>query len=128
MANPIVKKIIKEGVDSVKLSMLDEGTKKKILADVGEKLCKQNRFTEAIEIMTKAGDVDKLKELGDDFLTENRAELAALCFIPTKDKERLSNAAALCANSGNYELAMKAYEAAGELDMASLIQKNFLEE
>ncbi|MBI2108230.1 hypothetical protein HYX09_00040 [Candidatus Woesearchaeota archaeon] len=125
MENPIVEKILTKGINSVNLSMLDESTRKNILSDVGEKLYKQNRFAEAIDIMAQAGQIEKLKELGDSFLAEAKAELAALCFIPTKDKDRLNNAAVMCIHSKNYRLAAKAYQAAGNTQMAEFIEKNF---
>lgn len=125
MEHPIVEKILKEGINSVNLSMLDERARNRILSDAGEKLYRQNRFVEAIEIMAKANDTEKLTKLGDLFLAENKAELATLCFIPTKDKQRLNNAAVLCIQAKNYKLAAKAYEAADNKQMADFIQKNF---
>ena len=127
MEHPIVEKILKEGINSVNLSMLGENARKKILSDVGEKLYRQSRFVEAIEIMAKASDIEKLTKLGDLFLSENKTELATLCFIPTRNKERLNNAAVLCIQSKNYMLAAKAYEAADNRQMASFIQQNFVE-
>ena len=125
MEHPIVEKILKEGISSVNLSMLDEDARKKILSDVGEKLFRQGRFPEAIEIMAKAGDMEKLINLGDAFLSEKKTELAALCFIPTRDRQRLSSAAVLCIQSKNYRLAAKAYGAADNMQMASFILQNF---
>ena len=125
MDHPIVEKILKDGIQSVNLSMLDENARKKILSDVGEKLCKQNKFVEAIEIMERAGEINKLTKLGDSFLLENKVELATHCFIPTKDKQRLNNAAILCIQAKNYKLAGKAYEAADNHQMASFIMQNF---
>ena len=127
MEHPIVEKILKDGINSVNLSMLDESARKKILSDVGEKLFRQSRFVDAIEVLTNANEIDKLTKLGDSFLAENKAELATLCFIPTKDKQRLSSAAVLCIQSKNYRLAAKAYDAADNKQMASFIQQNFVE-
>jgi len=125
MEHPIVEKILKDGIKSVNLSMLDESARKKILSDAGEKLYRQGKFTEAIEILEKAGDTEKLVKLGDSFLDEKKTELATLCYIPAKDKQRLNNAAVLCIQSKNYRLAAKAYEAADNTQMASFIQQNF---
>ena len=58
-------------------------------------------------------------------MAQNKGELAALCFIPTGDKERLNNAAILCLKAMNYRLAAKVYEAAGEIEMAEFLEKNF---
>ncbi len=125
MEHPIVEKILKDGINSVNLSMLDEGGRKKILSDVGEKLYRQGKFVEAIEVMAKANEIEKLVKLGDSFLSEKKTELATLCFIPTKDKQRLNNAAVMCIQSKNYDLAAKAYEAADNSQMASFIRQNF---
>ena len=126
MEHPIVEKILREGINSVNLSMLDESARKNILSDVAEKLYKQNKFVEAIEIMAKAHDVEKLLSLGDLFLKESKVELATLCFIPTKDRQRLSGAAVLCIQAKNYKLAAEAYRAADNIQMASFIQQNFV--
>ena len=127
MEHPIVEKILKEGINSVNLSMLDEGARKMILGYAAEKLYKQSKFVEAIDIMAKANDIEKLKKLGDLFLSESKTELATLCFIPAKDKERLNNVAVLCIQLKNYKLAAKAYEAADNKQMASFLQQNFVE-
>ena len=125
MEHPIVEKILKEGVNSVNLSMLDEATRKSILSHVGEKLYKQNKIAEAAEILGKAGDFDKLKKLGDEFVEQNKGELAALCFIPTKDSGRLNNAAIMCIQAKNYRLGADCYRAAGNMPMAEFMEKNF---
>ena len=127
MEHPIVEKILKHGINSVNLSMLDESARKKILGDAGEKLYRQSKFIEAIEIIAKANDIEKLIKIGDSFLAENKIELAALCFIPTKDKQRLNSVAVWCIQSKNYRLAAKAYEAADNMQMASFIRQNFVE-
>ena len=126
MEHPIVEKILKDGINSVNLSMLDESARKRILSDAAERLYRQSKFVEAIEIMVKANDMEKLTKLGDLFLSESKTELATLCFIPTKDKQRLSSAAVLCIQAKNYRLAAKAYEAADNMQMASFIQQNFV--
>ena len=125
MEHPIVEKILKDGIGSVNLSMLDEDGRKRILSDVGERLYRQSKFVEAIEIIAQSGDMEKLVKLGDSFLGEHKHELAALCFIHAKDKQRLNSAAVLCIQSGNYKLAAKAYEAADNTQMSSFIQENF---
>ena len=125
MEHPIVEKILKGGINSVNLSMLDDSSRKRILSDVGEKLYRENKIQESIEILSKANDFEKLTRIGDDFVLQGKGEFAALCFIPTKDKQRLSNAAVLCINAKNYKLAAKAYQAAGNQQMADFILQNF---
>ena len=124
MDHPIVEKILKEGISSVNLSMLDESARKRILSDVGEKLYKESKFIEAVEILAKANDIERLTKWGDAFLAENKTELAALCFLPTKDKQRLNNVAVLCRQSKNYKMAAKAYEAADNEQMISRLERN----
>jgi|SRR3989338_6056781 len=125
MDHPIVEKIMKDGINSVNISMLSEDAQKRILGDVGEKLFKQGKFQEAVDIMVKAGEFDKLIKLGDSFLKERKSDLAMICFLPTKDKDRLNDAAVLCIQAKNYALAAKAYEAADNSQMASFIKENF---
>ena len=125
MEHPIVVKIMKEGINSVNISMLDKEAQKRILSDAGEKLCKENRFKEAIEAMTRAGEIEKLLGLGDEFMKQGRSELAALCIIPTKDKQKLNSVAVLCIQSRNYSLAAAAYDASENRQMADFIRKNF---
>lgn len=125
MEHPIVAKILKNGIGSVDLSMLDDNNEKRILNYVGEKLYRLNKIPEAAVILEKAGNFEKLKEFGDQLLMQNKAELAALFFIPTRDKERLEKAAELCIKAMNYKLAAKAYEAAGNKDLAEFLKKNF---
>lgn len=125
MEHPIVAKILKNGIGSVDLSMLDDNNKKRILNCVGEILYKLNKVPEAVIILEKAESFEKLKEFGDQLLIQNKPELAALCFIPTMDKERLEKAAGLCIKAMNYRLAARAYEAAGNGDLAEFLKKNF---
>ena len=127
MEHPIVEKILKDGINSVNLSMLDEISRKKILSDAGEKLYRQGEFVKSIEVMAKANEIEKLTKLGDTFLEEGKAELATLCFIPAKDKQRLNNAAVLCIKLKNYKLAARAYEASENRQMASFIKQIFVE-
>ena len=125
MENPIVEKILKDGLNSVNLSMLDENQRRSILADVGERLFKQNRFNEAVDVMSKAGEFEKLSAMGESFMMQGKTELATLCFIPTKDKEKLNSVALKCIQMKNYKLAAKAYEACGNSQMADFINNNF---
>src|SRR3989338_7525875 len=127
MDHPIVMKILKEGINSVNLSMLDESARKRILGEVGDKLYKENKIEEAVEILSKANDIDKLTKMGDDFMMQGKGEFAALCYLPTKDSQRLSSAAVLCINAKNYILAAHAYEAAENRQMADFIGQNFVE-
>ena len=125
MPNPIVEKILKEGVNSVNTSMFDKETKKKLFGEAGEILYKQGKSIKAIEVLTKAEDIEKLIKLGEIFLSEFKPELAALCFIPTKNKEKLNHVATLCIEVKNYNLAEKAFEAENNQDMVSFIKRNF---
>ena len=125
MDHPIIAKILKEGIQSVNLSMLDEKSRKNILTDVGEKLYRQGKLIEAIEILGKSGDNGRLEKLGEMFMSENKAELATLCFIATKDKDKLNNLAVMCIERKNYALAARAYEAADNQQMANFIRQNF---
>lgn len=125
MEHPIIQKILKEGINSVNLSMLDEKARKNILTDVGERLYKQGKIIDAIDMLAKSGDNERLAKLGSLFLSEMKIELATLCFIAVKDKEKLNGLAVSCIERRNYQLAAKAYEAADNQQMANFIRQNF---
>ena len=125
MEHPIVQKILKDGINSVNLSMLDEKARRNILTDVGEKLYKQGRLMEAIEILSKSGDNERLQKLGELFISEGKIEAATLCFISLKDKDKLNGLAVSCIERKNYSLAAKAYEAADNQQMAHFMRQNF---
>src|SRR3989338_8161122 len=119
--NPIIQKILKEGVNSVNISMLNEESRKRILSDVGERLYRQGRKQERNQVLEKNSHFEMLKAIGDQFMVERKIELAALSYIPTKDKERLNAAAALCLREKKFAIAAKAYEAADNKEMADMI-------
>ena len=125
MEHPIVQKILKDGINSVNLSMLDEKSRKNILTDVGEKLYKQGKLIEAIEILAKSGDNERLQKLGELFMSEGKIEPATLCFMALRDREKLNTLAVSCIERKNYQLAAKAYEAADNQQMANFIRQNF---
>ena len=125
MEHPIVAKILKEGINSIDLSMLDDNKEKKILNYIGERLYRLNKIPDAVVILEKARNFEKLKDFGDQLLMQNKIELATFCFLPTGDKERLEKAAELCIQIENYKLAAKAYEVAGNKSLTEFLKKNF---
>ena len=125
MQNPIVDKIMKEGIKSVNLSMLPENSRKIILQDVGEKLLKEGKYMESSEVLSLAGDFTKLNEIGDSMSSEGRTETAALFYLKGKDKDKLNSIAAKLVASRSYKLASQAYEASGNMQMAEFLKSNF---
>jgi hypothetical protein len=125
MQNPIVEKIMKEGIRSVNISMLSDESKTALLLDVGDKLFKESRYNESAEILSLARATDKLTEMGDMLSSQGRTETAVIFYLPTKNKEKLNESALKCINSKNYRLAALAYEASGNIQMAQFIRENF---
>jgi|SRR3989338_9530921 len=125
MGNPIVEKIIKEGVNSVNLSMLDESSRKKIISEAADKLYKSNNFIEAINILSDENLTEELAKMGEEFMHYRKYDFAALCFIPLKDKSKLNEVGINLIKDKNYKLAAESYKAAGNMQMADFIKTNF---
>lgn len=116
--------IVRQGIDSFDSSMLSGDMKKDVFTKAGMMLFRQNNYKEAVRCLKIADNKEALCELGDELMKLNRFREATLAFIPTQDKERLDKAAALCAKEGEYELALEAYKASGNTEMASFISQN----
>ncbi|MBU2590053.1 MAG: hypothetical protein KKA65_03895 [Nanoarchaeota archaeon] len=116
--------IVKEGVNSFDASMLSEQMRKEVFTSAGLLFFRQNNYRDAISCLQIAGNKEVLCELGDELMEINRFREAALAYIPTKDKKRLDKVAAICAKEGEYKLALEAYKASGNIEMASFINKN----
>jgi len=117
--------VVKKGIDNLDASMLSPDVRKEVLTEVGLLLLKEGRIEEAVKAVVMAENREKLIEMGDEFMRQNKFEQATLAFIPTKDKQRLEKAAALCAKEGRYALALHAFIAAGNDEMARFIRDNF---
>src|SRR3989338_3022156 len=83
--------IANKGVDNIDVSMLSNDVKASILNDAAYLCFKMDKHIDAIKAWALAGNKAKLIEIGDWFLESARFRLAALAFIPTKDKARLEN-------------------------------------
>jgi len=90
-----------------------------------ELLFKESKYSDAIKALILCNNTEKLIEYGDYFLSQNRFELAALCFIPSKNDVKLKNIGELLLREGVYEAALKVYETLNEETMVSFIRKNF---
>ncbi len=117
--------IANKGVDNIDVSMLSNEVKASILNDAAYLCFKMDKHIDAIKAWTLAGNKAKLIETGDWFLESARFKLAALAFIPTKDKARLENIGGLLVREGIYGTAIQVYKELNDKAMVSFILENF---
>ena len=117
--------IANKGVDNIDVSMLSNDVKASILNDAAYLCFKMDKHLDAIKAWTLAGNTKKLIEVGDWFLESARFKLAALAFIPAKDKERLENIGQLLIREGVYGTAIYVYKTLGNKAMVEFVLENF---
>lgn len=122
----LATKIVDKGLDNMDFSMLPESLKFDILTVTGELFFKKNNIRDTVKSFVIARNMDRLAELGELLLAQNRFEDAALFFIPTGNKKFLEKAGFKCAEAGNYGLALKCFEASGDVRLAEFLRANFL--
>ena len=120
--------IVEKGIDNIDPSMLSDELKKEVLTDAGMMFFKEGRLLDAIKCLKTANNPDKLLELGDEFMRQNRFEQAALCYIPAGDRQRTEKVAEICLKEEKHKLAYESFLAAGNDKMAFFLRENFLEE
>ena len=117
--------IANKGVENINVSMLNENVRASILNDAAYLCFKMDKHLDAIKAWTLAGNKAKLTEIGDWFLESARFKLAALAFIPTKDKDGLENIGQLCVREGIYGTAIEVFKELGNRAMVSFVLENF---
>ena len=120
--------IANKGIDQIDFSMLSEDVKIPMLNDAAYLFFKMDKHLDAIKSWTLAGNKAKLIEIGDWFYESAKFKLAALSYIPVKDKARLENIGQLCIREGIYGTAIKVYKELNDKAMVSFIIENFGEE
>ncbi len=125
-SSTLAAKIVEKGLDNMSFSMLPEVLKFDILTVTGELFFKQNNLRDAVRSFVIARNMDKLAEFGGMLLLQNRFEEAANFFIPTGRKKELEIVGFKCAEGGNYDLALRAFEASGDMRLAGFLRENFL--
>jgi hypothetical protein len=124
VGHPIIDKIVKEGVQSVNISMLSKDLRYKLMTEAGQTLMHQNRFSEAAHAFALAENKEMLKEQGRWFLKQQKVGLAAHFLIHIEDEETLRDLAQRCIASNEVAAARAIYQALGDETMLAFIREN----
>lgn len=127
-SSTLAAKIVDKGLDNMDFSMLPESLKFEILTVTGELFFKRNNVRDTVRSFVIARNMGRLAEIGGLLLAQNRFEDAAMFFIPTGNRKALEEAGFKCAEAGNYNLALKAFEASGNIRFAEFLRANFLQD
>ncbi len=119
-------KIVSKGLDNMDFSMLPPQLRFEILSSVGELFFKKGNIRDSVRSFAIACNMDRLVEIGDWLLTQNRFEEAAQFFIPTGTRKILEDIGFKCAEAENYALALRCFEAAGSAELVEFMHANFL--
>ena len=119
-------KIVSKGLDNMDFSMLPPQLRYEILSSVGELFFKKGNIRDSVRSFAIACNMDKLTEIGDWLMRQNRFEDAAQFFIPTGARKILEDIGFKCAEAENYALALRCFEAAGSAELVEFMYVNFM--
>ncbi|MFH1071903.1 MAG: hypothetical protein V1743_00560 [Nanoarchaeota archaeon] len=124
MENPILKKLLAEGPDSMNLSALGSVVRHDLLTKAGDIFLKEGQYAHAARSYELAENNEKLALASNDFYRQYNFRLAALFLIPTKDKEKLEALGQVCVEKGQREAALQIFESLGDERMVNFIKEN----
>jgi len=124
VVNTLARWIVKNGMACFDRSMLSDEMNSRILSEAGAMFFNLGKIAEAIDAFSIANNNAMLLWAGDKLMDANRFREAAKAYIPTKDREKLDKAASVCMQAGDYKLALQAYEASGNIEMANFVRNN----
>jgi hypothetical protein len=124
MSHPIIDKILREGVQSVNVSMLSPELRLKLMTDAGNTLMHQNRYKEAAHAFALAGNKEQLREHGNWLLKQKRFAHAAYFLVHVQDEEQLRELAQICIAANELEAAKEIYSTLGDETMLLFMKEN----
>lgn len=124
MGHPIIDKIVREGVQSVNVSMLSPDLRKRLMTEAGQTLMRQNRFKEAAHAFALGENKIELREHGRWFLKQQKIGLAAYFLIHVEDEATLQDLAQRCIAANETDAAKEIYSALGDDTMLHFIREN----
>ena len=126
MAHPLVDKIVKEGVDSVNVSMLSKDLKKALLTEAGNVLMHEGRYAQAAKAFAVGENHDMLREEARWFMQQQRPAIAAWFLLYVEEKQEvLQELAQTCIAVGDFAAAKAIYEKLGDETMLLFLKENF---
>jgi len=125
MAHPIVEKILRDGLGSVRLEMLSPEAREPLMRQAGRALLNSNRLAEAAEAFARGNVMDELRVQGEWLREQGRLADAALFLRHVDREDALRRLAEDCIGIGEIEAARAIYETLGDAAMLSFLQENF---
>jgi hypothetical protein len=125
MGHPLVDKILKEGLQSVNVSMLSKELRLRLMTDAGNALMHANRYREAADAYALAENNELLREQGQWFLQQQKLALAAYFLRHVENGERLEELGQRCIGANEIEAAKAVYETMGNETMLNFLKENF---
>jgi hypothetical protein len=125
MGHPIVDKVVREGLQSINVSMLSPEVRLKLMTEAGNTLMRMSRFKEAAHAFALAENKEALREHGNWFLKQNKYGLAAHFLLHVEREDRMQRLAQDCIAAGEVEAAKDIYESLGDQVMVHFLRENF---
>lgn len=125
MAHPIVEKILRDGLASVKLNMLSLEAREPLMRQAGRALFNEGRIAEAADAYALGGVVDELRGHGM-WLREQGRLAEAVLFLRHVERESVMRALAEeCVRISEFASARAVYETLGDTQMLEFLDENF---
>jgi hypothetical protein len=128
MGHPIIDKIVKDGVQSVNVSMLSPELRFKLMTEAGNVLMHMARYPEAAKAFATADNREQLREHGKWFLEQQKVGLAAYFLLHVEREEQLEELAQRCIAANEIAPAEAIYAHLNDKVMLSFLRENFKEE
>jgi len=122
---PLVQKILREGVQSLKVDMLPPQMKLRLLTEAGDKLLHANHLQQAAATYVLAGNIDKLRETDAWFLEQKRHGHAAIFLKHVGTPTELNRLAEECIAGGDVLSAKMIYKELNDEPMLAFLEENF---
>jgi hypothetical protein len=125
MAHPIVEKILREGVASIKTDGLSPALKRQLFSEAGAAFMHANRPSDAASAFNVAGNTDALREHGDWLRSQQRIADAVHFLVHVETDQKLSELAQTCVGIGDIAAARMIYTKLGDTTMLTFLDENF---
>ncbi len=124
LEDTLVRWILSQGLDKFDASMLPNELKEKVFSSAARAFFRKGDFSNAIKSLSYIDNKQLLVDFGDNLMQLNKFREATFAYIYSGHKEKIEHGASLCIKAGEFNLALKAYEASGNTEMVNFIKKN----
>jgi len=125
MAHPIIEKILRDGLASVKLGMLSPEAREPLMRAAGRALVAENRLREASDAYALGNVTDELRGQGQWLRDQGRLAEAVLFLRHVEKEPIMRRLAEDCVAIGEIASAIAVYETLGDEQMLAFLRENF---